>query len=130
MYNREEERATVLKLLRESSQVEMQYTKQQNFERAVSLAMDEVKEIEQEFNRFLGRVSHLEVFQHTMKEPLTQDVSKHLQNLSYMITKNYTKEEKESMPYEVLEQVKATQDKRVDLLQKVARRYLSKAKRD
>lgn len=130
MYNKDEEKKKMLGMLQSASQDEIQYTKQQNFERAVSLALDEMTELEQEYNRFISRVSHLEVFQHAVKEPLTHDMSKMLQNLKYLIEKNYTKDEKEKMPENVLEQVRATQQKRVELLQKVARRYLSKPKKD
>lgn len=128
MYNKEEERAKVLGMLQSVSQDEIQYTKQQNFERAISLAVDEVQELQQEFERFISRVSHLEVFHDSVKEPLTHDMTKMLQNLKYLIEKNYTKEEKEKMPENVLNQVKAQQQKRVELLQKVAKRYLARKK--
>jgi hypothetical protein len=128
MYNKEEQRLIVLEMLRKSSQNEVQYTKQQNFERAVSFALDEIKELEQQFNQFVNSVSHLEVFQDAVKEPLTQDMSKMIQNLRYLVEKNYTKEEKEKMPENVLNQVRATQERRVELLKKIARRYLSRSK--
>lgn len=126
MYDKEEQKQKVLEVLRSSSQGEIQYTKKQNFERAVSIAVDEVNDLKHEFDRFISRVSHLEVFQDSIKEPLTHDMTKMLENLKYMIEKNYTKEEKEQMPENVLNQVRATQQRRVELLQKVARRYLAR----
>ncbi|MGV7000265.1 hypothetical protein ACWA2C_16390 [Priestia megaterium] len=128
MYDKEKQKEMVLQLLKESSQSEIQYTKQQNFERAISIAVDEVKEIKEEFDKFVSSVSHLEVFQATIKEPLTRDMSKMLENLQYLIEKNYTQEDKQKMPETVLEQVRASQEKRIDLLKRVAKRYLSRPK--
>jgi hypothetical protein len=78
----------------------------------------------------MNEVSHLEVFQHAIKEPLTKDMEKMIQNLKYLITKNYTKEETENMPENVQKQVRATQEKRYELFRKVARRYLTRPKQD
>lgn len=128
MYDKEQQKEMVRQLLKDSSQSEIQYTKQQNFERAISIAVDEVKEIRTEFDKFISNVSHLEVFQATIKEPLTRDMSKMLENLQYLIEKNYTQEDKQKMPETVLEQVRASQQKRIDLLKRVAKRYLSRPK--
>jgi hypothetical protein len=128
MYDKEKQKQKVLEMLRELSHDEMQYTKKQNFERAITFALDEVVELEQQFNHFLNRVSHLEVFQTIMKEPLTQEMNKSISNLRYLIEKNYTKEEKEQMPEDVFNQVQATQERRIDLLRNIARRYLSRTK--
>jgi hypothetical protein len=130
MYSKEEEKQKILGMLRLSSQGEMQFTKQQNFQRAIEFAVDELNELEYAFEKFISEVSHLEVFQTSLKEPLTNDVSKHLQNLKYLIQRNYTDEEKNKMPQEVLNQVRATQQRRVEILQQVARRYLSKPRTD
>lgn len=130
MYDAEKEKQNVLGMLREASQEEIKYTKDENFKRAVSFATDEVLEFEQLFNKFISDVSHLEVFQDSIKEPLTKDMGKMIHNLKYLIEKNYTAEDKEKMPAEVLQQVRASQEKRITLLKKVARRYLSPPKQD
>lgn len=130
MYDAEKEKQNVLGMLREASQEEIKYTKDENFKRAVSFATDEVLEFEQLFNKFISDVSHLEVFQDSIKEPLTKDMGKMIHNLKYLIEKNYTAEDKEKMPAEVLQQVRASQEKRINLLKKVARRYLSPPKQD
>lgn len=115
-------------MLRASSQGEVQNNKQQNFQRAISLAKDELDDFEKIFNKFISDVSHLEVFQYAFKEPLTRDVEKMVQNLRYLVERNYSKEETENMPEEVLNQVKASQDKRFELLKRIAVRYLQKPK--
>lgn len=130
MYNRESVRSNVLGMLQQVSQDEVKFNKQQNFERATQIALSEVEDFEKLFHKFLSDVSHLEVFQHSIKEPLTRDMEKMTQNLKYLIQKNYTKEEREGMPENVLNQVRATQEKRYELFRKVARKYLSKPKQD
>lgn len=128
MYNREEERLKILSILHEVSQTEVPYTKELNFQRAISLALDEVHEIEQRYNQFIADVSHLEVFHDALKEPLTQDAGQRFNNLKYLIEKNYTQEEKSNMPQDVLNQIRSTQERRIQLLKKVAKRYLSRPK--
>lgn len=128
MYNKEIEKSRVLGMLKASSQGEIQNNKQQNFQRAISLAKDELDDFEKIFNKFISDVSHLEVFQHAFKEPLTRDVEKMAQNLRYLVERNYSKEETENMPEEVLNQVKASQEKRFELLKRIAVRYLQKPK--
>lgn len=130
MYDQELEKSKIRELLTSSSHGELTYTQEENFKRAISLALDEVNDFENLFNKFVTDVSHLEVFQESIKEPLTKDMSKMIQNLKYLIEKNYTKEERENMPEDVLRQVSATQEKRVSLLRRVARRYLSRPKSD
>ena len=130
MYDAEKEKKEILGMLEQASQVEIKFTKQENFKRAVAFATDEVLEFEQKFNQFINDVSHLEVFQDAIKEPLTQDMGKMIHNLKYLIEKNYTAEDKDKMPAEVLQQVRASQEKRVNLLKKVARRYLSRPEQD
>lgn len=130
MYNREEEKAFVLSLVQSMAQDNMKFTKQQNFERAIAFANDELAEFKMHFDRFVADVSHLEVFQHSFKEPLTHDVEKLLQSVHYLVSKNYTQAEKEAMPQEVITQVLATQERRFDLLGKIARRYLARPKKD
>lgn len=130
MYNKEQERASILGVVRELAQSEVKFTKQQNFERAISLAKDELAEFDMYFKKFVTDVSHLEVFRDSIKEPLTKDVSKLSQSIEYLITRNYTQAERESMPHEVQQQVKATQERRFTLLRKVAQRYLRKPQTD
>lgn len=130
MYNKEQAKSSVLGVLKQVSQEEVKFTKQENFERAIQLANDEVDDFEKLYNKFMNDVSHLEVFQHAIKEPLTRDMDKMLQNLRYLIVKNYTKQETENMPENVQNQVRATQEKRYELLGKVARRYLNRPKQD
>ena len=130
MYDKEKQKEKVLGMLRAVSQDEIKFTKQQNFERAIALALDELQELEQQFQKFINSVDHLVMFQEAFKEPLSRDMNKMFQNIKYLIEKNYTKEETEKMPEEVLQQVKATQERRIQLLRKVARRYLSRPKQD
>jgi hypothetical protein len=130
MYDKEKQKKKVLEILKAVSQDEIKFTKQQNFERAITLALDELQELEQQYQQFMKNVDHLVVFQEAFKEPLTRDMNKMFQNLKYLIEKNYTKEETEKMPEEVLQQVKATQERRIQLLRKVARKYLSRPKQD
>lgn len=129
MYDMEKEKELLLEVLKNTSQEEVKYTKQENFLRAIDFALSEVEELEKEFQAFVGRVSHLEVFQAMVKEPLTKDMDKTVGNLKYLIEKNYSKEDKEKMPQDVLEQVLATQQRRVNLLQNVARRYFHRPKK-
>jgi hypothetical protein len=124
MHDKAKEKEKVLGILRMISQDEMKFNKQQNFERAIAIALDEVNDFERLFRLFISDVSHLEVFQQSIKEPLTRDMEKMIHNLRYLIEKNYTKEDKASMPENVLNQVRATQDKRFNLLKKVAQKYL------
>jgi hypothetical protein len=128
MYNREEEKAIMLSLVRTLGQEEVKFNKQQNFERAIELALDEISELEQKLHQFVADVDHLEVFQHSMKESLTREMDKMISGLRYLITKSYTQVEKDNMPAEVLEQVRITQQRRMELLKKVAMRYLVKPK--
>lgn len=123
MYNGYEEREKILEMIKNSSQDEMKFTKNENFFRAIDFALDELNELENEFNKFIQSVEHLEVYQEMVKEPLVKDTTRMIQNLKYLIEKNYTKEDQASMPSEVLQQVKATQDRRIKLLQNVAKKY-------
>lgn len=123
MYDKEEQKTRILGMLKDTSQDEIKYNKDQNFLRAIEFALDEVQELEQQYRKFVQSVSHLEVFHEMVREPLDKDMSKMVQNLKYLIEKNYTKEDKEKMPQEVLSQVKATQDRRINLLKKIALRY-------
>lgn len=128
MYDKEQEKAKVLGVLKEASQDEIKFTKDQNFFRAIDFALGEVDELNQEFNRFMDRVQHLEVFQESVKDPLVKDMSKLMETLRYLIEKNYTPEDKVKMPKDVLDQVKATQDRRINLLKRVARKYFHRPK--
>ncbi len=130
MYDKEQMRSKVLELLKENSQDEIKNIKQENFERAISIALDEIDEFERFFNQFMDDVKHLEVFQHAIKEPLEQDIYKITSHLKYLIEKSYTKEETEKMPETVFEQVRVSQERRIDLLRRVAKRYLSRPKSD
>ncbi len=124
MYDKEQMKSKVFDLLKDATHHEMKFSKQENFERAISLAIDEILEFESIYNRFITDASHLEVFQHSIKGPLETDVNNMISHLKYMVEKNYTKEEVNKMPEEVLKQVRATQEKRIHLLKNVARRYL------
>lgn len=130
MYNKEKEKERILQMLKDTSQYEVKYTKEDNFLRAIEFALDEVREFEEEYNKFISRVSHLQVFQDVVKEPLTKSMGKWVQNLKYLIEKNYTKEDREKMPADVLKQVKSTQDRRINLLKNVARTYFHRPKPD
>jgi|GEM_PF-6109929 len=129
MHDKDQQRKKVQEILQQFSHYEVQYNKQQNFERAVMLALDETQELENEFRQFIQRIEHLEVFQF-IKESFMKDMQKKIQNLKYLIEKNYTKEETEKMPEEVYRQVKASQERRIELLKKVAQKYLSRPKQD
>lgn len=118
----------VLEILKKVSQDEIKFNKEENFKRAVHFAIDELEEFENELSIFLGRVQHLELYQEIIKEPLLTNMNKITTDLRYLIEKNYTKEEREKMPENVYNQVKKSQEKRIELLKKVAKRYLSKAK--
>ena len=130
MYNKEQEKIKVLGILKEISQSEVQYTKELNFQRAISIALDEVDEFERKYDQFIADVSHLEVFHDALKEPLTKDIKQMIENLKYLIQKNYTQEDKVKMPQDVLNQIRSTQERRIQLLKKVARRYLSRPKQN
>lgn len=61
-YDKEIQKQRVLGYVRSSTQTELQYTKKQNFERAIQFSLDEVNELEMAFQEFIKKVSHLEVF--------------------------------------------------------------------
>lgn len=126
MYDKQKEREAALKIINTLYQDEMQNARKQNFQRAIDIAVDEITEIEQAYQAFLKQVEHLELFKEVIQEPLHKDVTRMTQNLKYMIEKNYTQEELNRMPEHVREQVRTTQDRRVELLKKVAKKYLSK----
>ncbi|UYX56045.1 hypothetical protein M3Y14_34250 (plasmid) [Bacillus thuringiensis] len=126
MYDKQLVREKVLKMLNEYSQDEKQFTKQENFHRAVSFALDEVTEMEHAFEKFIQSVGHLELFKEVAQQPLTKEGSRIFQNLRYLIERNYTKEETQKMPENVFNQVQSSQQRRVELLQKVAKKYLAK----
>lgn len=126
MYDKSQERAKVLSIVQSFREYDIKFTKQQNFERAVQLSLDELEEFNQAFDRFIQDVSHLEVFQHSLKDQLIQDKERLAKGVSYLISKNYSKAEKENMPHDVLVQVESTQRRRFDLLKRVAVRYLSR----
>lgn len=120
----------MLGMLRKSSQEEIQFTKDQNFIRAIDFALEEVEELQQQYVKFIQSVQHLVVFQEIVKEPLTKDMQKMTQNIKYLIEKNYTKEDRDKMPIEILGQVKSSQEKRLKLLTDVARKYFHHPKKD
>ena len=126
MYIKEEEKTFMLHVVRELSKDHVKFNQQQNFERAISLAQDEIQEFEALFTKFVNDVSHLEVFQYSIKEPLTRDITKMVSNISYLVNKSYSQEEKDSMPEEVLNNVRATQQKRYELLKNIAQRYIAR----
>lgn len=126
MYDKQVVREKVLNMLNDFSQSEIQFSRQQNFHRAISFALDEVTEMEQAFDKFVQSVSHLELFKEVVQEPLSKESSRVFKNLRYLIEKNYTKEETEKMPQNVFSSVQSSQQRRVELLQKVARKYLTK----
>ncbi|PFV35743.1 MULTISPECIES: hypothetical protein [Bacillus cereus group] len=126
MYDKQLVREKVLKMLNEYSPSEKQFTREENFHRAVSFALDEVTEMEQAFDKFVQSVGHLELFKEVVHQPLTKEGTRVFQNLRYLIEKNYTKEETQKMPENVFNQVQSSQQRRVELLQKVAKKYLAK----
>lgn len=129
MHDVQKEKEKILNLMNHISSYENKMSKNELFQQSIQFALDEVNEMEQEFNQFIQRVSHLEVFQEFLKHSLIDNFDKVSSNLKYMITKNYTQEEKDNMPFEVLQQVQSTQEKRMRLLQNIARKYLSSQKK-
>lgn len=128
LFDAEKERLKVLSILDEISQDEIKITKSELFKNSINVALDEMDEFEKEFKKFVNNVSHLEVYKEIIHNPLTRDVEKMIKNVRFLIEKNYTKEEKEHMPIEILQQVQASQERRMRLLQNVARRYFSHIK--
>lgn len=127
-YNRDVQKEEVLALLRKVAQESPKNTKLENFHKAVGFAVDEIHEFRQQFDKFIDSVSHLQVFQDFIEKPLTADIKKLTDSAEYLVTKNYTKEEKENAPSQMLEQINASQEKRAMFLQRIARKYLGKKK--
>ncbi|MBU5262024.1 hypothetical protein [Bacillus atrophaeus] len=125
MYNKEEEKQKVLSWLKQSSQQENKFTKKQNFARAISFALGEVDEFQEELNIFLSKVSHLQVYQEMIKDPFTKYTESSLKDLRYLIEKNYSDEEIQAMPKETYNQLRVAQEKRIELLRKVAQQYIA-----
>lgn len=124
MYNKAEEKQKVLSWIKQSSQQENHFTKKQNFARAISFALGEVDEFQEELNRFLSRVSHLQVYQEMIKDPFRKYTENSLKDLKLLIEKNYSDEEIQAMPKETFNQLRLAQEKRMDLLRKVAQVYI------
>jgi hypothetical protein len=123
MYDVAKEKEKILSIVKDVAKIEVKYTKEQNFFRAISFALDEVNEAEKSYLNFMDSISHLVIFEEMVQGQLHTDMQKLFQNLRYLIEKNYTQGDKQKMPEDVLNQVKATQDRRIELLKKVARKY-------
>ncbi|MCD7911051.1 hypothetical protein KC480_05865 [Bacillus velezensis] len=125
MYSKEGEKQKVLSWLKQSSSQERNFTKKQNFVRAISFALGEVDEFEEELKRFLSNVSHLQVYQEMIRDPFSKYMQSSLKDLRYLIEKNYSEDEIQAMSKETHNQLKMAQQKRVVLLRKVAQQYIT-----
>jgi hypothetical protein len=125
-FNREEERKKAYEFVEQSLGHEVNMTKREMVQRAISIAMDELDELDAELHKFLERVQHLHVFSDLIKQPFLQQVNSMLQQAKYMMEKEYTQEELDAMPEQVYNQIVEIQKKRVEVLKKIAKSYFSK----
>jgi hypothetical protein len=125
IFSPESEKKRIFELLSPALDEERQQNKQNYLKKATAIALDEVQELKKEYELFISRIQHLQVFQQVIQQPLESNMQNILRDLRFMLEKNYTQEELERMPSDVYQQVVQSQKQRVDILKKIARTYLA-----
>ena len=90
---------------------------------AIDISMDELSELNAEFDEFVKRVSHLTIFEHLYKAVIEPYWSKLDADARHLIKKNYTTEELELMPKESYKWIVKEQRTRLELLKSIAIKY-------
>lgn len=123
-YDPHQEKEKVYEALSKAYLEGNQLKKEEIFEKAISIALDELKEFTIKFDEFFKSVSHLVVFEDLMKDLLVKGAKQYISDAKYLIEKNYTTEELDAMPEEIYSKVLRTQRSRRDLLQKISKKYI------
>lgn len=123
-YDPQQEKQKIYQILSQFQEHEQQMDKRKYLRMSIDLALDELREFEQLYHRFLEEIKHLVIYQEIIKDPLVRNMEHLLRDLRYLIEKNYTKEELEKMPADVYQQVVQSQKLRAELLKKIAKKYL------
>jgi len=119
----EQERMKAFQFVEKSYEQEKQGLKKLKLQQTINIAKDEISEINQEFQSFLHKVEHLVVFQELFSEPIKALMQQMLESSCYFLEKNYSKDEINEMPDDVYRQVAASQERRKEVLKKLALKY-------
>ena len=119
------EKIKAIDFVNQSMGLEIQYNKQEKVQRAITIALEELQEFEQKCNRFIESVEHLCAFDDLIRPMFMNHVTQILQQAKHMMEKTYSQEELAALPEHVYNEIVTVQKKRVEVLKKVAARYLS-----
>ena len=102
---------------------EQQQSKEIVMKKAIEISMDELEELNKEFEKFTEKVAHLSIYQYLYKDVVGPYWAKLDTDAQHLIKKNYTAEELELMPRETYNTILKQQKIRLDLLKGIVKHY-------
>lgn len=124
MFDPQEERLRVYDMLVPLIEEERDLKKEQIIKKSITIALEELKEFEESFRKFLKSVDHLLIYKEVIRQPLVKNIDILIKDLAMMVERNYTSDELDKMSREVYNQVIRQQKQRLDLLKKIANTYV------
>lgn len=122
-FNTQKEKAKIYDMLATTRKAENELTKEIIMKKAIDISMEELEELNQEFEKFLKNVSHLSIYEYLYKDVINPYWRKLDTDAQHLIKKNYTPEELEMMPREAYNTILKQQKIRLDLLKGITKNY-------